>query len=171
MTTKILKVPLIAGLSGTILMFGIGLLMFDFKLSTLPVLLVLSIAIGAVQFVSILHAKKLAIRLYKMTDIELAQDEELIKNGEATHFIGRQWAGGRLALTDKRLIFKTHKNNSKIYQVSFELSRLKKVNAIKTLNLIMNGLLLELEDNTSVRFIVEEPNKWVDMIQKQKTHE
>jgi hypothetical protein len=171
MTTRTLKAPLIAGLSGTVLMFGIQLIIFDFKLSTLPVLLVLSIAIGAVQFVSILYIKKLAIRLCKMTDIELAQDEELIKDGGATHLIGRHLAGGRLVLTNKRLIFKTHKNNSKIYQESFELSKMKKVYATKTLNLLMNVLRLELEDRPRVKFIVEKPNKWVEVIQENKAQE
>ena len=92
----------------------------------------------------------------------------LIKDGGATHFIGRHLAGGRLVLTYKRLIFKTHKNNSKIYQESFELSKIKKVYATKTLNLLMNGLRLELEDNTQVKFIVEKSNKWVEVIQEQK---
>jgi hypothetical protein len=32
----------------------------------------------------------------------------------------------------------------------------------------MNGLRLELEDNTQVKFIVEESNKWVEVIQEQK---
>jgi hypothetical protein len=35
----------------------------------------------------------------------------------------------------------------------------------------MNVLRLELEDSTRVKFIVEKPNKWVEVIQENKAQE
>jgi hypothetical protein len=132
----------------------------------ISVFLVLFIATGFLAYISYLFAKRLSHNLYKMTRIDLNIEEKIIKDGGATHVIGRRISGGRLILTDKRLIFKSHKNNSKIYLESFYLNRIDKVHTTKTLNILLNGIKFEYEKILTVRFFLNEPESWVNVIQE-----
>jgi hypothetical protein len=58
-----------------------------------------------------------AKRLVKKIIVDIADNEIIVKEGGANHFRGKEGVGGKLVLTDRRLIFKSHKfniqNNSK----------------------------------------------------------
>jgi hypothetical protein len=100
--------------------------------------------------------------------IETADDEDIIKEGRANHFKGVEGVGGKLVLTDRRLIFKSHKLNIQTHQESFDLGRIQRISATRTLGILQNGLTLELITNDRHRFIVDEPTDWVEKIVKQK---
>jgi len=168
MTLKTLKIPLIEGLIWTILMLCV-FIKSEAKLSVNLVFFALSVATGGLIFGGNVLFKYLSNRLYKLTIIELDHDEKLITEGKANHFKGVRVAGGRLVLTDKRLIFKSLRNYSKAYQECQVISEIKNAYTFRTWYLFKNGLRLELADSKILKFIVEQPEKWVEVILELKT--
>lgn len=165
MKSETLKIPLIFGFASFALALAVIILFYGINEKIFPVFLVLSVAIGIVNFGSVLIMKRLAVRLYKSVVIDLQSDEEIIYEAGANHSRGMFPSGGRLVLTNKRLIFKTHKNNSEIYELSLQLSSLKMVSVTKRMKLMRRGLKLESTDNKTIEFTVENPDMWVDKIQ------
>ncbi len=111
-----------------------------------------------------------AKRLLKKTIVETADNESIVKEGGANHFIGLEGVGGKLVLTDKRLIFKSHKFNIQNHQNNFDLAQIAKLHATKTLRILENVLTLELANNDRHKFIVDEPSDWIEKIINQKRH-
>lgn len=109
-----------------------------------------------------------AKKIFKKVIIETADSENIIKEGGANHFKGKEGVGGKLVLTDKRLIFKSHKFNIQNHQDNFDLRQVEKLQATKTLKFLENGLTLELVNNDRHKFIVDDPTDWIEQIMKQK---
>jgi hypothetical protein len=110
----------------------------------------------------------MAERLFQKIIVETAANEIIIKEGGANHFMGKEAVGGKLVLTDKRLIFKSHKFNIQNHQENFELEQIEKVGATSTFKLLKNGITLELMNNVKHKFIVDEPTDWIEKIENQK---
>src|SRR5687768_17451596 len=102
--------------------------------------------------------------LFKKIIIETADNENIIKAGGANHFKGKEGVGGKLVLTDKRLIFKSHKFNIQNHQDNFDLGQVAKLQTTKTFKFLENGLTLELTNNDRHKFIVDEPTDWIEKI-------
>lgn len=109
-------------------------------------------------------AKKL---LTKIT-VDTEENEWIIKEGAANHFKGMEGVGGKLVLTNKRLIFKSHKLNLQNHQDNFELAQIENLQTSKTLGFLKNGLTLELNGNEKHKFIIDAPQEWVVTILNQK---
>ncbi|NBP67120.1 MAG: hypothetical protein EBU52_00080 [Cytophagia bacterium] len=109
-----------------------------------------------------------AKKLFKKIIIETTEDENIIKEGGANHFKGKEGVGGKLVLTDKRLIFKSHKFNIQNHQESFDLTQIQKLQITKTLGILENGLKLELITNDIHKFIVDDPAEWMEKILNRK---
>ena len=110
-----------------------------------------------------------ATQLYKKNIVNLDEDERIIKEGGANYFKGKAGVGGKLVLTEKRLIFNAHKSNVQNPQDSIDLIQISSAKATKTLNLFANGLTIEFVNNEKHKFVVDEPNEWVSALEKQKT--
>jgi hypothetical protein len=106
--------------------------------------------------------------LYKKIIIEMQNGEELIKEGGANHFKGIEGVGGKLVLTDKRLVFKSHKINIQNHETDFDIRQIEKVQATRTLGMLNNGLILGLINSDEHRFVVDDPLDWVKEIIIQK---
>jgi hypothetical protein len=159
----------------TVLTFGLpwAVLMIIFKSieeGELTLLIIVSNLIGGL-FAGLLFAwimPRAGKRLFKTIVIDTADDEVIIKEGAANHFKGIEGVGGKLVLTDKRLIFKSHKLNIQNHQENFALEEIQKLIATKTLGVLKNGLTVELTSNNGHRFIVDEPTDWIEKIVNQK---
>lgn len=111
----------------------------------------------------------------KATKIELDTDEKLIFQTSANHFKGIEPVGGKLYLTDKRLIFKSHKLNIQNHELTINLSDITEVQKNKTLRLINNGLVIKTTQRMTEKFVVDldEVDKWLselDTTQKSLQH-
>lgn len=109
-----------------------------------------------------------AKRLCKKVTVKTADNENVIKEGGANHFKGKEAVGGKLVLTGKRLIFKSHKFNIQNHQDNFDLRQVEKLKATKTFKFLENGLTVELTNNDRHKFIVDEPADWIEKILNQK---
>lgn len=86
-------------------------------------------------------------RLTKDTKIDTHTGESILFDTGANHFKGAEAVGGKLYLTDKRLVFKSHKFNFQNHELSINLSDIDKVDRIKTLGLVNNGLSVRTINN------------------------
>ena len=107
-------------------------------------------------------------KLIKTIVIETLADETIIKEGGANHFKGKEGVGGKLVLTDKRLIFKSHKFNIQNHQENFDLGNVKTLWATRTLRIFENGLTVQLTTDCRHKFVVDEPADWVEEIKNQQ---
>ena len=103
---------------------------------------------------------------------EIPIDEQIIKDGPASHFKGFENVGGWLFLTDSRLIFKSHSFSFQNHELSIPLNEVVDAQSVLTMKLIPNGLKVEMRDGHSERFVVEGSREWscqiTEMISKNK---
>ena len=101
--------------------------------------------------------------LTKGTTIDTDANETIVFETRARHFKGAKGAGGKLYLTNKRLVFKFHKSNVQNRELSISLSHIDKVYRYKTLGITNNGLAVTT-GNKIVKFAVPQPDQWVNQL-------
>lgn len=103
-------------------------------------------------------------RLTKDTKIDTEADETILFDTGANHFKGAEGVGGKLYLTNKRLVFKSHKFNIQNHELSISLSDIDKVDRYKTLGLVNNGLSVTTTDNKIEKFVVQQIDEWINQL-------
>lgn len=102
-------------------------------------------------------------------ETQLLPDETIIKEGLANMRRGILWVGGKLCLTDQRLVFEPHAFNIRRSATIIPLSSLAGVRKCWTrlLNLIPvvpNGMAVSLKEGKKYRFVVWGRQEWVSAI-------
>lgn len=98
------------------------------------------------------------------TKIEIADGETILFETGANHFKGAEGVGGKLYLTNQRLVFKSHKFNIQKHELSIGLRDIAKVDRYKTLGLVNNGLMVTTSENTTEKFVVQQIEEWVTQL-------
>ena len=93
-------------------------------------------------------------------------NETVLFSGPANHFKGLEGVGGKLHLTSQRLRFRSHAINVQTHDESYPLEDIAAVEAVRTLGLIPNGLLVHRRDGARERFVVHQRDEWVRRIQQ-----
>ncbi|MEL7004614.1 MAG: hypothetical protein AAFN93_18045 [Bacteroidota bacterium] len=83
--------------------------------------------------------KKFTKKLMNKIDIEIDEEEEIQHEGPANLFRGVEGVGGKLLLTDKRLIFKSHQLNIQAGETRILLEDIQETSPRKTAKLFQNG--------------------------------
>ncbi len=115
---------------------------------------------GVVTFYSLKRGGKI--------QIELQEDEKILKEGAANHKVKFEAVGGKLFLTNERLVFKSHKMNIQNHLFALPLSEIKDQGKFKTLGIVLNGLNITTVKNVTERFVVYKPNEWITELEKIK---
>ena len=97
--------------------------------------------------------------------VELTMDERLLLESPADHMKGLIPVGGKLFLTDKRLVFKSHRINVRRHQQEFRLNQVNTV--VQGEGKLGRVLQVTFANNKIERFIVESPLQWIQMLQQQ----
>ena len=97
------------------------------------------------------------------TKIELLTEEEMQFQTGANHFMGLEGVGGKLYLTNQRLVFKSHKLNFQKHELSILLSDISTVERYKTIGIIDNGLTVTVGGKEE-KFVVESPEIWLEKL-------
>jgi len=74
--------------------------------------------------------------------------------------IGAEAVGGKFFLTNRRLVFKSHKLNIQNHELSIHLIDIANVGRYKNLGIINNGLIVTSNDNKVGKFVVEQASEW-----------
>ena len=117
-------------------------------------------AIGGLVFGFLVEKFKSSRFVNNSTRIDLDEDEQIIFQTPANHFKGAEGVGGKLYLTNKCLIFKSHKFNIQNHELSIPLNKITKIERYKVLSKISNGLKVQTVENTTERFVVEKADEW-----------
>lgn len=137
-----------------------------FELFTVLRIVMSGVVTGAVAgilfsfFISIFKSSKLVHDI----DIELDPDEEVVFETDANHFVGAEGVGGKLFLTTNRLVFNSHKINIQSGERSIMLEEIAEIKRYKTLGFINNGISVISNSNRVDRFVVEQPDKWLERL-------
>lgn len=132
----------------------------------------IGVAIGSLLFGTMFTIFILLFTRWQMKKITIAVDpgETLVKEAGANRILSGEGVGGKLALTDKRLVFKSHKLNIQVHQFSVPLNEIQSVAAGKTGGFLKNVLMVCLNDGSRNKFIVFEPDEWVSAINYRATN-
>jgi len=95
------------------------------------------------------------------TEIVTEAGEIVLFETAANHFKRMEGVGGKLYLTNNRLVFKSHQFNIQDHLLSLNLSEIKKVDRFKSLGILNNGLAVTTIGNKIEKFVVQQPGEWV----------
>ena len=98
--------------------------------------------------------------------IETQPDEEIIFETAANHFKGAEGFGGKLYLTNKRVIFKSHKINIQNHELSIYLTDIDNVERYKNVGIFNTGLSIKSKDSKVDKFVVEQAGEWIKKLGK-----
>jgi len=96
----------------------------------------------------------------KGTKIDIAIDENILFETPANHFKGVEAVGGKLYLTNQRLVFKSHKLNIQRHQLIMNISDIQKVSRYRTMGLVDNGLSVTTINGSTDKFVVQQADEW-----------
>ncbi|MGI8749437.1 MAG: GRAM domain-containing protein [Thermoleophilaceae bacterium] len=103
-------------------------------------------------------------------DTPLEPGETIVKEGRANLMRGAEVVGGRLCLTDRRLVFESHALNVQRGPALVALSDVAGLDKVWTrvfglIPLTPNGLAVRSSDGQELRFVVSGRSKWTDAIE------
>lgn len=100
---------------------------------------------------------------FKRLKHEIVGDSNLIFDGGANHFMGKESVGGWLYLTDKELIFKSHSFNIQKHTSVIDINQIAEVKPSLTLGIVPNGLNI-ITTKSEERFVVFDRKIWIQKI-------
>lgn len=103
-------------------------------------------------------------KLLKQITVELEADERLLKESGASHFKGKEAVGGKLTLTNKRLIFKSHSYNIQNHLQDFKFSEISALKQSSMRGEVHNILTFETANNELHQFLIDTPSEWIKEI-------
>lgn len=92
---------------------------------------------------------------------DLSPDETVEVEGPANLFRGMEGVGGKIFLTNKKLIFKSHKINIQTGQTDVAYADIDQIINRKTAKLINNGIRIVTKDGKQFDFVVNERAVWL----------
>lgn len=102
------------------------------------------------------------------TDLMLNDEESIIYETPASHYRGIEAVGGKLILTNDRLIFKSHRINFQNHELSIDLTWLTTIERYKSLGIVNNGLSFTTDKGTTEKFVVSNVKEWISHLSSQK---
>jgi len=106
-------------------------------------------------------------QLAKVKNPELTENETIIKEDGANLFHNFFNAiGGKLFLTEKRLIFNSHKFNLPNSTITIQLEDISEIIERKTIGIINNGLRIKTKNGLRYDFVVNDRNNWIEKLKK-----
>lgn len=84
----------------------------------------------------------------------------------ANLFRGPEAVGGRLKLTDRRLLFKSHNINIQTGTTEILIEQIAEVKKRNTLGIVPNGISIVTKDGAKYKFVLWRRSKIIDFINK-----
>jgi len=113
---------------------------------------------------------KFTSKMGKNIKPELTQDENVEIEGPANLFRGMEGVGGKLFLTNKKVVFKSHKINIQKGQTDILYENITEIIKRKTAKIIDNGIRIKTNGGNEFDFVVNEREKWIEKLNEKITH-
>ena len=106
-------------------------------------------------------------------NFQLIANEKIIKSGAANFQKGIEQVGGKLYLTNDRIIFESHKFNFQNGTTQIKLEDISSVKKSWTkflgfIPLTPNSIKISTKEGNKFRFVLYGRSKWISAIKKQK---
>lgn len=106
----------------------------------------------------------MSAKLLSKIDVTLTEGETVKYEGGANLFRGVEGVGGKLVLTDQRLIFKSHKFNLQSGETQIPVEEIREVKPRKTAKLFQNGIRVLTQSGDAYDFVVYERDSWLQKL-------
>jgi hypothetical protein len=113
---------------------------------------------------------KFTSQLGKNIQPELTQVEQIETEGPAHIFRRIEGVGGKLFLTNRKVIFKFHKLEIQKGQTDINYANISELIKRKTAKLIENGIKIKTNDGEEFDFVVKEREKWIAQLNEKIVH-
>lgn len=166
------KQRLVSGLLTGFLYVGV-LMLFDYfsveKLYSLNNLIFQGIFFGVFMgigfpYVMEKYGPRITSKMGKNIQPELSTGESVEIEGPANLFREMEGVGGKLFLTNKNMIFKSHKLNIQTGQTDIPYENILEIVKRKTAKIIDNGIRIKTKDGKEYDFVVNERDYWMEKI-------
>ncbi|TDH26944.1 hypothetical protein EXU57_09065 [Segetibacter sp. 3557_3] len=106
---------------------------------------------------------RFAVAKYVLDAVSITteRDEEIQFQPPANYTNEKEPVSGKLFLTNKRVMFKTHKQEPHIREFSIALGELDRCDMFRTFGFIENGLTMHTASNETYSFVVEKGRQWL----------
>lgn len=101
-------------------------------------------------------------------NIELGPHEQLIKHGQANHYLRHFLMIGHLAITNQRLYFMTHPLNFRHYDLSIPLQDIARVELKNNIRIFPYGMYVHLRGGERHHFAVWRRRLWKQAVEQAK---
>mgnify|MGYP000515953451 CR=1 FL=1 len=164
---------------GTAIMYSLILCLFDYfseeKLYSINSLLFQVVFFGIFFGIGFPYInEKLAGKFSNKVGInikpELDAEEKIEIEGPANLFRGMEGVGGKMFLTNKKVVFKSHKINIQKGQTDILYENITEILKRKTAKLIDNGIRIKTKDGNQFDFVVNERENWIEKLNEKITH-
>lgn len=96
---------------------------------------------------------------------ELREGEELLADIAANLFRGIEAVGGRMKITNQRILFEAHAINLQKMPAEIPLGQISEVRKRNTLGIVPNGILIRLKSGIEYKFVVWGRERLINLIQ------
>ncbi len=107
---------------------------------------------------------KFTSKIGKNIKPDLTKHENIEVEGPANLFRGIEGVGGKLFLTNKNIIFKSHKINIQSGQTNINYDEITEIIKRKTAKLIDNGIRIKTNQGNEFDLVVNEREKWIEKL-------
>lgn len=102
--------------------------------------------------------------------MESMQNEQVYFDVFANLFRGIEAVGGKLKITDSKLVFKSHDLNIQAGTTEILIEQIVKIEKRNTLGIIPNGVSVITTNGTKYKFVLWNRSKIIDFISKRITN-
>jgi hypothetical protein len=96
------------------------------------------------------------------------EEEQILADKPANMFRGMEAVGGRIKITNKKVVFKSHALNIQKITEEIPLNNIESVTKRNTLGIIPNGMSVKLKSGIEYKFVVSGREKLISLIEKYK---
>lgn len=101
--------------------------------------------------------------------MELLQNEQLNFDVLANLFRGMEGVGGKLKITDRRLVFESHAFNIQTGITEIYFSQIAEVKKRNTMGIVPNGMSVITKDGVEFKFVLWNRTKIIDFLNNRIT--
>ncbi len=135
--------------------------------SAVPFSLAISFPISVLAgFIFVAFMRYLRNKMIDSIAVDVDENEAVLKTSGANHVVKKEGVGGKLALTDRRLIFTSHKLNVQNHQFETSIDDVLTAEPVRFFTWFETGLMLHLKNGEQRKFIVDNPGEWIRSIRE-----
>jgi hypothetical protein len=101
-------------------------------------------------------------------DVKNDNEEPVIYNDGANHFLNGEGVGGKLYLMKDKLKFISHRFNLQNHQLLMDLHDIKQIGFWNIAGIIPTGIEIEMNNGKTEKFVVNKRQKWMEEIRSVK---